>query len=386
MNPDKVLLSIDGVGAFDHVSRTRMFEQLMANGSLHGLLPFVRLWYGVPSQFKWTNDEGKVYTIPQGDGGEQGDALMPALFCLALHSALEQIKADLPAGAEVIAYLDDIYVVCDPADVANVYDVIRATLRRTCHIDVNIGKLAAWSKNTNPCPPGLRARGATAWVYDKPEAEQGIRVLGSPFGTHAYVAEFGNAQAEAKAKLLHILPKLPSLQMAWLLLYYCAIPRLNHLLRTTPPSQSREAAATHDRNVLETFRALFGIPGHDNWDNNVHGISYNTWVAQATLPLRYAGLGLRDSTRLAPAAYWASWADSLHNLNRGFPEIGRNIRHHFDLVAGGNRQASHNCPDCVVEAEDCGQMCSNAGWADRPTWARVAAGERPPHHQTNQWP
>ena len=28
-SPDIVLLSIDGVGAFDHVSRARMFEQLL---------------------------------------------------------------------------------------------------------------------------------------------------------------------------------------------------------------------------------------------------------------------------------------------------------------------------------------------------------------------
>eukprot|EP00959_Pyramimonas_sp_CCMP1952_P101462 2122694-Pyramimonas_sp.AAC.1 len=87
------------------------------------------MWYAVPSQYKWKDDHGRVHTIPQGDGGEQGDALMPALFCLALHTALEQIKAALPEGAEVVAYLDDIYIVCDPMDVAHIYDAVRTTLR-----------------------------------------------------------------------------------------------------------------------------------------------------------------------------------------------------------------------------------------------------------------
>ena len=109
-HPDKVLSSIDGVGAFDHVSRTRMFEQLFMNEHLHGLVSFVRLWYAVPSQYKWKDQGGRVHTIQQGDGGKQGDALMPALFCLALHAALEHIRSILPDGAEVIAYLDDIYM------------------------------------------------------------------------------------------------------------------------------------------------------------------------------------------------------------------------------------------------------------------------------------
>eukprot|EP00959_Pyramimonas_sp_CCMP1952_P464505 9486732-Pyramimonas_sp.AAC.1 len=70
-NPHKVLVSIDGVGAFDHVCRTRMFEALLGNSKLHGLIPFVRLWYGITSKFRWVDACGKAHTIFQGDGGEQ---------------------------------------------------------------------------------------------------------------------------------------------------------------------------------------------------------------------------------------------------------------------------------------------------------------------------
>ena len=132
-DPDKIVLSIDGVGAFDHVCRARMFEQLMAHGSLHELVPFVRQWYAVPSKFKWQDNRGVIHTITQGDGGEQGDALMPALFCLALDPALRQLRARLPASAEVIAYLDDIYIICAPADTAAIFDDVRDTLRNASH-------------------------------------------------------------------------------------------------------------------------------------------------------------------------------------------------------------------------------------------------------------
>ena len=38
-DPSRVVLSIDGVGAFDHVSRARFFEELVRNDDLHSVPP-----------------------------------------------------------------------------------------------------------------------------------------------------------------------------------------------------------------------------------------------------------------------------------------------------------------------------------------------------------
>ena len=54
--------------------------------------------------------------IPQGEGGEQGDPLMPLLFSLGQHSAL-----DAEEGERLFAFLDDLYVLCDPGRVAEVH-------------------------------------------------------------------------------------------------------------------------------------------------------------------------------------------------------------------------------------------------------------------------
>ena len=40
--PQKVIMSIDGVGAFDHVSRKTIFEQVMGRPELHALLSLLR--------------------------------------------------------------------------------------------------------------------------------------------------------------------------------------------------------------------------------------------------------------------------------------------------------------------------------------------------------
>ena len=40
------------------------------------------------STYSWDDDSGTVHTINQGEGGEQGDPLMPLLFAVGQHPVL----------------------------------------------------------------------------------------------------------------------------------------------------------------------------------------------------------------------------------------------------------------------------------------------------------
>ena len=51
-----------------------------------GLLPFVRATYAQPSCYHWQDEHGRVRQIRQHEGGEQGDPLLPLLFCEAVHN------------------------------------------------------------------------------------------------------------------------------------------------------------------------------------------------------------------------------------------------------------------------------------------------------------
>ena len=82
-DPEATVLSIDGVGAYDLVSRSSMMSKLWVTPSLRKLLPFVRSVYGRPSCYMWRDSEGGCHDIHQHEGGEQGDPLMPLLFSLA---------------------------------------------------------------------------------------------------------------------------------------------------------------------------------------------------------------------------------------------------------------------------------------------------------------
>ena len=126
---------------------------------------------------------------------------------------------------------------------------------------------------------------------------KGMIVLGVPLGCEEFVHAKGQKRLTEEQQLLSVLPHLPDLQCAWLLLYFSAVPRANHLLRAVPPTLVHRYALEHDKAVWETLLALLNQQPNDNLEANKR---------RAQLPCRLGSLGLRCSTRTAPAAYWAA--------------------------------------------------------------------------------
>ena len=125
-----------------------------------------------------------------------------------------------------VAYLGDTYIVCDHWDVVESVICARDNLRDVCHIDINVGKLVVWSKVVCDPPNGfVDLFGTSAWKANAPNVSRGIKILGAPFGTEQYNEQFFSTVLEKEAKLLNFLPQLPSIQSAWLLLYFWAVPK-----------------------------------------------------------------------------------------------------------------------------------------------------------------
>ena len=62
----------------------------------------------------------------QGEGGEQGDALMPVLFAVGQHQALEAAHRQLQNSKCIFAILDDIYIVTSPERVGAVFAIVQS--------------------------------------------------------------------------------------------------------------------------------------------------------------------------------------------------------------------------------------------------------------------
>ena len=139
-NPSATILSVDGIGAYDHILRSAMLERLATMREVCAILPFVRLSYGTPSRYSWWDEAGQRRTVTQAEGGEQGDPLMPHLFSIGIQGALEEVAATLQPGEQLCAFLDDVYALCQPDRVKAIYDTLAECLYRVAGIRLHQGK------------------------------------------------------------------------------------------------------------------------------------------------------------------------------------------------------------------------------------------------------
>ena len=298
---------------------------------------------------------------------------MPALFSLGQHEALVAARSHLQPGELLVAFLDDIYLVTTPARASAAFDVVRQALRDHAGIEADLGKCRVWNRQGGPAPPGVEALGPEVWRGDEPLHERGLKVLGAPLGSDEYITALGQQRLREEQVLTDLLPKLPDLQSAWLLLLMCAAPRANHLLRTLPPCAAKYYAETHDEQQLESLAALVRRDGFT-------GQNHRRTRCLAQLPLRMGGLALRSASRTSEPAYWAAWADALPVLRRRCPEQAQCIL--SQLAAPGTEQAA-----CLKAANEAAAALDQEGFAERPSWQAAFDGARPePPQQADREP
>ena len=92
VDPEATVISIDGVWGVRSDLQERDARRSPEDGERGSDLPF---WIGRPSTYLWEDEMGATQIIQQGEGGEQGDPLMPMLFALGQHPALPAAQARL---------------------------------------------------------------------------------------------------------------------------------------------------------------------------------------------------------------------------------------------------------------------------------------------------
>ena len=100
---------------------------------------------------------------------------------------------------------------------------------------------------------------------------------------------------------------MPSYDSLFFLRFVIAMPRLLYTLRTAPCSGNPELCL-YDNLIRETISTTLNID-----------LNENRWN-QASLPVRWGGLGIRSAVMLAPSAYLASAAGTLDLTTRILPD------------------------------------------------------------------
>ena len=348
VDPNATVVSIDGVGAFDLISRNSMMRGLRRMEDGDQVLPFVRCFYGSPSTYLWEDELGTIEDIAQGEGGEQGDPLMPLLFALGQHAALEAVQGRLLDGEKLFAYLDDVYVICQPDRVADVHAILEEELFNHAHIQLNLGKTQVWNRG-GAVPAGVAEltaaarqvrEDATVWRGDpelRPD-QQGVKVLGTPIGQPEFVQEFLAKKSREHQTLFERIPLVEDLQSSWLLLLMCGATRANFWLRTVRPDLAESFAVRHDARVWQCVQHLLGVVDTPSASQTI-----------AFLPFWLGGLGLASAVRGRAAAHWASWA-GLRMVRKRHPSVAETMVLGLERDPAPSLRAVRVCQQTLIDA------------------------------------
>ena len=374
IDPQVTVTSIDGLGAYDMISRGAMLRGLMRVSG--AALPFTRMFYGRPSEYLWVMDSGEVHHIPQGEGGEQGDPMMPLLYCLGQHGALEAANTSFTRGERLLAFLDDTFIVTPTAvEVGPAYGHVQNALRNHCGIQVHVGKTKIWNRAGNrPAVCDVLERiartvnpRAKVWRGSQlPTVERGIKVLGTPLGHEDYVARHLEAVTDEQRILLERIPRVQDVQSAWLLLLHCASAWANYQLRSVPPNATSEFAAVHDEGL---WRCLCSIL-------QVDPAQPDTVRETATVPLSLGGLGLRSASRTRTPAFWASWADCLGMIRQRHPDVAAQLVRQLE---------GHPHTPSLEAAASAARSLRGVQGFEPPSWEALTHGVRPAPRQPDEF-
>ena len=190
----------------------------------------------------------------------------------------------------LLAFHDDLYVLCGPPRVVDVHIALQQALWEHSRIQVHHGKTQLWNRGGEP-PRGWRAVTAAArqvdpdaivWRGDPelPPSEQGVKVLGTPLGHLENVQAFLQKSTRTHRQLLERIPAIPDLQGAWLVLLLCA------------GSPGKLSAQSGSSRVRRTSRLNMTIP--------CEGASADCWVVTH---LTLLGTSLDCLSRLGASVY-----------------------------------------------------------------------------------
>jgi len=292
-HPNHVAITVDFKNAFGTIKREVIADALNQFG------------YNDTKYNRWFHNHfgaGASRVVPSNgepfyysEGVPQGGPTSMQNYCLASHSLLHDVNKTLaPVGGVIIAYADDIVILAEPEAAFNAFALLRNSSvayglqprPQKCKV------LALTPELKQQCLPMALHHGIC------PEMKDALVILGTPIGTQAAEAEL--AEDITGSDIFTPLTWIGDIQCRLLLLRYCISTKFLHFSRTLPPDVSMRCLAwleSQSEAALATMLDYNKLPDE-------------TWK-EATLPLSFGGLGLKQMVKQAKHDYYASAATAL---------------------------------------------------------------------------
>ena len=317
------LLTFDARNAFNSMKRRTILPALAE--LIPPVVPYAVNVYAreEPPKLLFKMDNGETAVIRSATGVQQGCTIGPLCYSAGLLQLLEDFNARPPvAGAQVLAFIDDLLVLLPPehAKSAPAVEAVASWLQKRMEPlgvtlnpqkssvlfppDTDVGK---WSEEDRAILARTQLTVAPA----------GVRVVGVPVGDPDYVWRTVCEIARGEpAALLRELTTLEDAQASFQILRLSAATRLHSLLRALPPTLTEAAALEFDSLLEWALRAIIAgqhrgeedrTQARDDESHASHTPAQQALtpdaIRQARLPVREGGLGLPSAAEVSGPAF-----------------------------------------------------------------------------------
>ena len=278
---DPVLfLKIDFENAFNSVRRDKLLR--VAREELKFLYPLLYQCYFKPSYLLFGHS-----SLLSAEGVQQGDPLGPICFSLAIHGLISRLTSELN-----IWYLDDGTLAGRPESVCSDFEAIIAA-QDSLGLKVNVSKCEFSVLGSDPGPIDfVRDSFSAKFQGAKFVPPKDLRILGTPLFQEALDPEISSRLAAFKTTCSR-LELLEHHDALFLLKNVFHIPKLLYLLRTAPCFSS-SVLEDFDKTAKTCLEAITNCHLDDQA------------FCQASLPVRFGGLGIRRTEDVSLPAFIAS--------------------------------------------------------------------------------
>ena len=277
MESGQVFMKIDFKNAFNMLRRDSILEAVAKH--FPELLHFTSSTIASSSALQFGE-----FTLMSEEGAQQGDPLGPLYFCLVFKELLDSMCSEL-----VLGYLDDV-AMGDTAEIVLRDFIHLETVAAQLGLEINRSKCEVVG-HTDESRSLFEAHGVIL-----PESENStIILLGAPLSSGQHLDNMLEGMRIDLQRLSRRLEWMPSHDSLYLLRNVFTAPRLMYLLRTACCSDS-PVLPLLDATIRDSLSAILNVD-----------LDEKRWL-QASLPVRWGGLGVRSVVSLAPSAYLASAA------------------------------------------------------------------------------
>ena len=294
---NQYMISLDIKGAFSNVNRSAVLHRLTSHPNLAPLVPLFQVLYPPDAQ------QGPIVQLGQGKilvmekGLAQGCALSPALFSLALDTALREAAKN--SQTQPAAYIDDVQNV---NTLQNLNSFVASLHTELSKIGLELAPHKSKLYSPNPIDQNL----STLITEQAPqlaafEKTNSLTYLGAGFGPLNDIMKIKQDDFKNACTKVRELSGQHA-QAAWILLKTCLTARGHELGRNHHRDDINETLQMMDEELIKVAEDI--IDRHQPGAIQIKDVPYFTDIL--TLPTSKGGFGFRLPTKTADAAWTAA--------------------------------------------------------------------------------